>query len=188
MAHESFEDPDTAALMNELFVCVKVDREERPDVDAICMEACMTMNGQGGWPLNVFLTPGQQPFFAGTYFPPRAAAGDAELADGAWRRRPGRGTSGGSRSWNRAHGSAGAIAATARTGSGAAPGALAGELPDSIVSDSVAALRQMFDVAQRGLGRGTQIPPALHAGVSAGGGRARDGAGDAARDGTRRHL
>jgi uncharacterized protein YyaL (SSP411 family) len=70
MERESFEDPDTAALMNERFVCVKVDREERPDVDAIYMEACQGMTGHGGWPLNVFLTPEQVPFHAGTYFPP----------------------------------------------------------------------------------------------------------------------
>ena len=75
MAHESFEDPETARLMNEHFVCVKVDREERPDVDAVCMEACQAMNGQGGWPLNCFLTPDQSPFFAGTYFPPEPRQG-----------------------------------------------------------------------------------------------------------------
>ena len=74
MAHESFEDPSRSPpLMNQRFVCVKVDREERPDIDAICMAACQAMTGQGGWPLNVFLTPDQQPFFAGTYFPPDAA-------------------------------------------------------------------------------------------------------------------
>ena len=70
MAHESFEDPAVAQLMNERFVCVKVDREERPDVDAVCMEACQAMTGQGGWPLNCFLTPEQAPFFVGTYHPP----------------------------------------------------------------------------------------------------------------------
>jgi uncharacterized protein YyaL (SSP411 family) len=69
MERESFEDPEIAALMNESFVCVKVDREERPDVDAICMEACQAMTGQGGWPLNAFLTPEQAPFYVGTYFP-----------------------------------------------------------------------------------------------------------------------
>ena len=56
-------------------MCIKVDREERPDVDAICMEACQGLTGQGGWPLNVFLTPDQQPFFAGTYFPPEPRTG-----------------------------------------------------------------------------------------------------------------
>jgi uncharacterized protein len=75
MAHESFEDPDIASLMNERFVCVKVDREERPDIDAICMEACQAMTGQGGWPLNAFLTPDGVPFYAGTYFPPESRHG-----------------------------------------------------------------------------------------------------------------
>jgi uncharacterized protein YyaL (SSP411 family) len=70
MEHESFSDQTTAALMNELFVNVKVDREERPDVDALTMEACVTMTGQGGWPTTVFLTPDGRPFYAGTYFPP----------------------------------------------------------------------------------------------------------------------
>src|SRR5262245_50855014 len=69
MAHESFEDPDTAATMNELFVNVKVDREERPDVDALYMEAVQALTGQGGWPMTVFLTPAGKPFFGGTYFP-----------------------------------------------------------------------------------------------------------------------
>jgi uncharacterized protein YyaL (SSP411 family) len=76
MAHESFEDPATAALMNAHFVNVKVDREERPDLDDIYMAATQAMNqGQGGWPMTVFLAPDQQPFFAGTYFPPRDAYG-----------------------------------------------------------------------------------------------------------------
>ncbi|HSG78943.1 MAG TPA: thioredoxin domain-containing protein [Acidimicrobiia bacterium] len=70
MAHESFEDHETARVMNELFVNVKVDREERPDVDAIYMEAVQAMTGRGGWPMTVFLTPDGEPFFAGTYFPP----------------------------------------------------------------------------------------------------------------------
>jgi uncharacterized protein len=61
IAHESFEDPETAALMNRLFVCVKVDREERPDLDGIYMDAVQAMTGQGGWPMTVFLTPGAHP-------------------------------------------------------------------------------------------------------------------------------
>jgi uncharacterized protein YyaL (SSP411 family) len=69
MAHESFEDPEIAALMNELFVNIKVDREERPDVDEIYMEAVQALTGQGGWPMTVFLTPDGRPFFGGTYFP-----------------------------------------------------------------------------------------------------------------------
>ncbi len=70
MERESFEDPNVAAEMNESFVCVKVDREERPDVDAIYMDAVQAMTGAGGWPLNAFLTPAGVPFWAGTYFPP----------------------------------------------------------------------------------------------------------------------
>jgi uncharacterized protein len=75
MEHESFEDPETAALMNSKLVCIKVDREERPDIDAVCMEACQAMTGQGGWPLNAFLTPEQAPFYVGTYFPPEPRHG-----------------------------------------------------------------------------------------------------------------
>ncbi|MYW45434.1 thioredoxin domain-containing protein [Streptomyces sp. SID161] len=70
MAHESFEDRDTADYLNEHFVSVKVDREERPDVDAVYMEAVQAATGQGGWPMTVFLTPDAEPFYFGTYFPP----------------------------------------------------------------------------------------------------------------------
>ncbi len=79
MAHESFEDPAIAELMNELFVNVKVDREERPDVDAVYMDAVTAMTGHGGWPMTVFLTPDRQPFYAGTYFPPTSRHGMPSL-------------------------------------------------------------------------------------------------------------
>lgn len=69
MAHECFEDAETASMMNELFVNIKVDREERPDVDAIYMDAVQAMTGRGGWPMTVFLTPDAKPFYGGTYFP-----------------------------------------------------------------------------------------------------------------------
>ncbi|MFI2184914.1 thioredoxin domain-containing protein [Streptomyces sioyaensis] len=75
MAHESFEDPATAALLNDHFVAVKVDREERPDVDAVYMEAVQAATGQGGWPMTVFLTPDAEPFYFGTYFPPEPRHG-----------------------------------------------------------------------------------------------------------------
>ncbi|MFP5320321.1 MAG: thioredoxin domain-containing protein [Acidimicrobiia bacterium] len=75
MAHESFEDEATAAVMNEHFVNVKVDREERPDVDAIYMEAVQAMTGRGGWPMTVFLAPDGRPFYGGTYFPPQPRGG-----------------------------------------------------------------------------------------------------------------
>ncbi|MDB4883211.1 MAG: N-acylglucosamine 2-epimerase, partial [Gemmatimonadetes bacterium] len=70
MERESFEDEATAAMMNEHFVCIKVDREERPDIDGIYMQATQAMTGHGGWPMTVFITPQGEPFFAGTYFPP----------------------------------------------------------------------------------------------------------------------
>src|SRR6202030_1943436 len=70
MERESFEDPETARLMNELFVPIKVDREERPDLDQIYMDAVQAFAGRGGWPLTMFLTPEGGPFFGGTYFPP----------------------------------------------------------------------------------------------------------------------
>ncbi|HLH75296.1 MAG TPA: thioredoxin domain-containing protein [Candidatus Binataceae bacterium] len=75
MERESFEDEQTAALMNELFVPIKVDREERPDLDQIYMEAVQAMTGRGGWPLTMFLTPAGEPFFGGTYFPPQERHG-----------------------------------------------------------------------------------------------------------------
>ncbi len=75
MAHESFEDLETAALLNEHFVCIKVDREERPDLDEIYMSAVQIMTRSGGWPMSVFLTPSLKPFYCGTYFPPRDVPG-----------------------------------------------------------------------------------------------------------------
>ena len=75
MEHESFEDEALAAVMNEHFINVKIDREERPDVDRIYMTVVQAMTGSGGWPMSVFLTPQRLPFYAGTYFPPRSAYG-----------------------------------------------------------------------------------------------------------------
>ena len=75
MERESFEDPGIASLMNEHFVSIKVDREERPDIDSIYMGAVQAMTGQGGWPMTVFLTPDGKPFYGGTYFPPEERGG-----------------------------------------------------------------------------------------------------------------
>jgi uncharacterized protein len=94
MERESFEDEATAAVMNELFVNVKVDREERPDVDSVYMDAVVALTGQGGWPLTVFLTPEGEPFFGGTYFPPEPRHGLPSFRQvlvavaGAYRERP----------------------------------------------------------------------------------------------------
>lgn len=105
MAHESFEDEATAAVMNAGFVNVKVDREERPDVDAVYMEAVQAATGQGGWPMTVFLTPEGEPFYFGTYFPPEprhGMPGFREVLEGvrvAWAERRGRSTRWPGRSW-----------------------------------------------------------------------------------------
>ncbi|MCS7479864.1 thioredoxin domain-containing protein [Umezawaea endophytica] len=91
MAHESFEDETTAAYLNEHFVSVKVDREERPDVDAVYMEVTQAMTGHGGWPMTCFLTPDAEPFYAGTYFPPQPRPGSPSFGQvlesiaAAWR-------------------------------------------------------------------------------------------------------
>src|SRR5581483_4984118 len=84
MAHESFEDAETAAAMNAGFVCVKVDREERPDVDAVYMTATQAMTGQGGWPMTVFATPEGEPFFCGTYYPRDAFVRLVRAVADAW--------------------------------------------------------------------------------------------------------
>ncbi|MEA1677568.1 thioredoxin domain-containing protein [Nitrospirillum sp. BR 11163] len=88
MAHESFENETIAALMNELFVNIKVDREERPDVDQVYQQALSLLGQQGGWPLTMFLTPKGEPFWGGTYFrpPPGTAGRDSPTCCGGWPR------------------------------------------------------------------------------------------------------
>ena len=81
MAHESFEDPGIARILNRAFVAVKVDREERPDIDSVYMAVCQALTGSGGWPMSVFLTWDKKPFFAGTYFPPRSRYGTPGFAE-----------------------------------------------------------------------------------------------------------
>jgi uncharacterized protein YyaL (SSP411 family) len=81
MAHESFEDDEVAELMNNTFISIKVDREERPDIDKIYMTVCQMMTGSGGWPLTILMTPEKKPFFAGTYFPKTSRFGRIGLVD-----------------------------------------------------------------------------------------------------------
>ncbi len=81
MAHESFEDPDVARLLNDTCICIKVDREERPDIDKIYMAACQLLTGSGGWPLTIFMTPERQPFYAATYIPKQSAYGQMGMLD-----------------------------------------------------------------------------------------------------------
>lgn len=81
MERESFEDQEVADILNEGFISVKVDREERPDIDSLYMSVCQAMTGSGGWPLTVFLTPDRKPFFAGTYFPKHSRYGRPGLIE-----------------------------------------------------------------------------------------------------------
>lgn len=81
MEHESFEDEDVATYLNEHFISIKVDREERPDIDTVYMSICQALTGQGGWPLTIFMTPTQQAFYAGTYFPKTSRYGRPGFLD-----------------------------------------------------------------------------------------------------------
>jgi uncharacterized protein YyaL (SSP411 family) len=81
MEKESFEDQEAAGYLNDTFICIKVDREERPDIDAVYMAACQMLTGSGGWPLSIFMTPQKKPFFAATYLPKTSRAGRAGLID-----------------------------------------------------------------------------------------------------------
>jgi uncharacterized protein len=153
MEHESFEDPATAALMNANFVCVKVDREERPDVDAIYMEAVQNMTGQGGWPLNVFLTPDQTPFYGGTYFPPAPRHGLPswpQILEGI------------ARTWLERRDDA--VQTGAQLARRVVGGANLDPAPDPIdrsaLDKAVENLRRTYDSARGGFGRAPKFPPA----------------------------
>ena len=153
MERESFEDPHTAELMNERFVCVKLDREERPDLDAIYMEACQAMTGRGGWPLNVFLTPEQVPFYAGTYFPPEERHGMPswrnvlEAVASAWDEKAADIRAGGER--------------VAKQLSGAASLQPSKEPMDPRALDAaVEGLGRMYDARDGGFGGAPKFPPA----------------------------
>jgi len=151
MEHESFEDEATAALMNEHFVPVKVDREERPDIDSVYMDAVVSLTGHGGWPMTVFLTPAGAPFFGGTYYPPEPRHGLPSfrqllqaIAD-AWRERR-----------SDIEHDAGAI--TERLRRTAEPSRE--PLTTSLLTDAVRGLRQQFDPEWGGFGPPPKFPPA----------------------------
>jgi uncharacterized protein YyaL (SSP411 family) len=153
MERESFEDQRTAALMNEEFVCVKVDREERPDVDALYMEAVQNMTGRGGWPLNVFLTPEQLPFYGGTYFPPQARHGMP-----AWTQV----LQAIAESWSEQSEQirAGGEQLRARLSGGAELRPSDVELSRTTLDDAVARLRETFDAEEGGFGGAPKFPQA----------------------------
>ncbi len=153
MEHESFEDADTAALMNERFVNVKVDREERPDLDSIYMDAVVTLTGHGGWPMTVFLTPECEPFFGGTYYPPQPRHGLPSFRQvlgavaEAYRERRGDVAR-----------SAAQLVEALRQSSRARPSS--DPLTSGILHEAVAGLRRQFDPAWGGFGRAPKFPPA----------------------------
>jgi uncharacterized protein YyaL (SSP411 family) len=154
MAHESFEDPATAAVVNDNVVAIKVDREERPDIDAVYMAATQAMNrGQGGWPMTVFMTPDGEPFFAATYFP-RAQFTQLVTAVGdTWRQNK-----------DRVKGESERIAATLAEQAAAwtGLGADASELPFAeLASQAVAELQEEFDPVNGGFGGAPKFPPSM---------------------------
>ena len=152
MAHESFEDEAVAELMNEHFVCIKVDREERPDLDAIYMDACQAVTGAGGWPLNAFATPDGRPFHVGTYYPPSPGHGLPSWPQlltaiaGAWRER------------RDELEDAGTALATRLVG--AALLDPVEDIPgDEVLQAAVAKLGQRFDSVNGGFGDAPKFPP-----------------------------
>ena len=152
MERESFEDARTAQVMNELFVCVKVDREERPDVDAIYMDAVQAMTGHGGWPLNAFVTPEGVPFFAGTYFPPAGRQGLPSWRDvlvgihNAWTERREEILEGSKRILPRLQGAAGLDGSS-------------GTVDPAVLDEAVNGLRRAYDGENGGFGRAPKFPP-----------------------------
>jgi uncharacterized protein len=153
MEHESFEDAETAALMNERFVCVKVDREERPDVDGLYMDAVVSMTGHGGWPMTVFLTPDGKPFYGGTYFPPEPRFNMPAfrqvlhaVADAYQTRR------------NDVERQAGVLVDAIQETNARRPSA--DPLTTELVSRAVLALRGQFDAEHGGFGGAPKFPPA----------------------------
>ncbi len=156
MAHESFEDPATAEVLNRLFVNVKVDREERPDVDAVYMDAVQAMNGHGGWPMTVFLAPDGRPFFGGTYFPRTARGGMPSFLDvcqaveDAWRSRR-------DDLLEQADSLVEELAQTARL----APAADGEVSHHQLLADALDGLRRQFDPEWGGFGRAPKFPQAM---------------------------
>ncbi|HSK55478.1 MAG TPA: thioredoxin domain-containing protein [Jiangellales bacterium] len=153
MAHESFEDEATAAQMNEHFVSIKVDREERPDVDAVYMEAVQAMTGHGGWPMTAFLTPDGAPFYAGTYFPPAPRPGMPsfrQVLEAV------------TRTWHERRGEVDEAATGISERLGAARLTADGPAPTPADLDAaVRVLARDFDETHAGFGRAPKFPPSM---------------------------
>jgi uncharacterized protein YyaL (SSP411 family) len=157
MAHESFEDEETAALLNERFVSVKVDREERPDVDAVYMEAVQAITGRGGWPMTVFLTPDRRPFYGGTYFPKDGRGGlpafttVLQAIDAAWRERR-------DDVVGQAEQLVGAVEARVQIPTAGNGGDRASTPPAELLNGAFAALQAAYDPAWGGFGSAPKFP------------------------------
>jgi uncharacterized protein YyaL (SSP411 family) len=153
MEHESFENAATAATMNEHFVSIKVDREERPDLDAVYMEAVVALSGQGGWPMTVFLTPGGEPFYGGTYYPPEPRHGLPSFAQvltaiaAAWRDR-------------RDEVATSAARLVEEVGRSTALRPSNEPLSEALLGEAVRGLRASFEPAHGGWGRAPKFPNA----------------------------
>jgi uncharacterized protein YyaL (SSP411 family) len=153
MAHESFEDAQTAAIVNETVVAIKVDREERPDVDAVYMTATQAMTGQGGWPMTVFMTPDGEPFYCGTYYPREHFVRVVQAIGRAWQQDRGG-----------IQGQAERIGVALRENASAVAGmgGSGGDIPwDSVTSSAVGALESSFDETNGGFGGEPKFPPSM---------------------------
>ncbi len=155
MAHESFENEETARLMNDLFINVKVDREERPDVDTIYMRSVIALTGHGGWPMSVFLTPDQKPFLGGTYFPPAPESNQPgfpqllEQAHDLYR-------NGGEDLTNR-------TTRILEQLNAAESGAASGEWsPTALIDEAVCIMAERFDAEEGGFGSGMKFPEPMN--------------------------
>src|SRR5262245_59011099 len=162
MEVESFEDDEIARTLNDHYVCIKVDREERPDVDAVYMSAVQSLTGSGGWPMSVWLTPEREPFFGGTYFPPRDGARGArrgfltllrELADRHLSdpERVGRATAA----------LVGAVRARMEANDASDAAATAGRPAPSLIADTVTIFKRVFDERDGGVRRAPKFPSNL---------------------------
>ncbi|MEV4673440.1 MULTISPECIES: thioredoxin domain-containing protein [Actinomadura] len=148
MAHQSFEDDEVARVMNELFVNIKVDREERPDIDAVYMEATQAMTGQGGWPMTVFMTPEGHPFYCGTYFPRAQFRALLQAVHKAWTEQRDEVAGQGQQ----------VVAALTSRGSGLAGDEAPGE---EALARAVAALDTAYDPERGGFGGAPKFPPSM---------------------------
>ncbi|MCW2830796.1 MAG: N-acylglucosamine 2-epimerase [Aeromicrobium sp.] len=152
MAHESFEDPATAAYMNDHFVNIKVDREERPDIDAVYMRATQAMTGHGGWPMTCVLTPTGEPYFAGTYFPPEPRQGSPSF---------GQVLEALSDAWTHRRDEVLTVTEDVMAHLGDTIDPVGGALDTEMLDAAVAALAKQYDVDAGGFGTSPKFPPSL---------------------------